>query len=322
MNVEQFRQHPLSSLGHDATEMEMFIFTKHYATDQLVQALVRPLTDYFGFLWSLALQDAKDEPEDGPYKACVLFQDLLMELHEFNEKQIREITRRMIRVCKKTPIGTLLRVIMIANGAIMGNIQRKKSNAPQKIAIPSNETFIYDAIIAVGGLLFSNPDLVKNHALAKDATRDALLNTIYDSFPFEDVIGGLVQDDRFFVTTDETDDFAKEMIEQVTGMNTQQAENYTNQQLTRVAATVTQTIQEKEKEEEKEEEKKPETAPMSDDDLDSDLGFETEREESPRRSRKRRRDYSSEGDDAAGIRVRSPKRPRHSPTRTRFLPAV
>lgn len=245
--------------------IQLFVFTKNYAQQELSHAITRPLTEFFRHLWDLALQDAKEEKKQGPRKRECMYQQRLRLIKQYTDTQITPIVGRILR--DYDTLDTLLHTIIISNGAIMGSFAREKSKIPQKITIPTNAEFIYSVIVEIGSILFTDPLILEDRNATISATEEGIMRTIHKSFPFEHIIAPLVKSHRFYVDTNQgaNQKFAESVLGRVGQMDPDQVAEVTNQQ---VYGEIEQPSVE-------DVEYDAEDNMVADDDIDSDdLGFE------------------------------------------------
>ena len=214
------------------TNPQLYMFTKDFAQTQLLNCLTRPIVSYFRYIYDLAEQDAQKEMVRGNKLVEVMFQRRVIAIQSYDERQLKSITKSILTKCKS--LDTLLRTIMIANGVIMGAFTRDSSRKKQKLEIPTKVEFIRNILINTGSFFFTDPSIVSNASQSREAVRDGITGTIYSSFPFEDIIGPLVNDRKFYVeanSTTEATEFSGELLDRVHQMDGPEVVEYTQEQL-------------------------------------------------------------------------------------------
>ena len=86
-------------------------------------------------------------------------------------------------------------------------------------------------MIEVGAILFVDPNIIEDRGATKSATTDGIMTTIHKSFPFESIIGPLVNSHKFYIDSDEAEEFATTVMDRVDLMDPQQVVDFANQQV-------------------------------------------------------------------------------------------
>ena len=157
-----------------------------------------------------AMTICKQSQEEDKY--LMTFQNILSRIPKWNEEIIKTETNRIIENSGCSYLEDLLTCVHIAQLKILSAIRTGKAQKKVEIDIPKLTNFIHKVYISISRDLYANvflfeknvPPLVfqQNRNRINEYIKDAILNTVRDSIPVENLLRAYL---------DETTDFIKEV---------------------------------------------------------------------------------------------------------------
>ena len=157
-----------------------------------------------------AMTICKQSQEEDKY--LMTFQNILSRIPKWNEEIIKTETNRIIENSGCSYLEDLLTCVHIAQLKILSAIRTGKAQKKVEIDIPKLTNFIHKVYISISRDLYANvflfeknvPPLVfqQNRNKINEYIKDAILNTVRDSIPVENLLRAYL---------DETTDFIKEV---------------------------------------------------------------------------------------------------------------
>lgn len=190
----------------------LLVYTKIYATEQLERFLRHSIERYFKFLEALAIQDANTEPGSGDYKKLVLFQRRVNQIQHYDADRQVDVCDAMVRD-KTAPIDSLLKTILLANSMIIGSFGQSGIEK-HTIRIPTRKVFIMRVLCIAAKEYFTDPGLLESSRAQRAIVTDAIAAAIQDLFPFEELVGPIVNGQHNFHPSTDDRKFAQNMIDQ------------------------------------------------------------------------------------------------------------
>lgn len=193
----------------------LLVYTKIYATEQLERFLRHSIERYFKFLEALAEQDARNEPGAGDYKKLVMFQRRVNQIQHYDADRQVDVCEAMVRD-KSAPIDSLLKTILLANAMIIGSFGQTGIET-HKIKIPSRQVFILRVLCIAAKEYFTDPSILESSRAQRAIVTDSISAAIQDLFPFEELVGPIVNGQQNFHASTSDKQFAQRMVDQSTG---------------------------------------------------------------------------------------------------------
>ena len=157
-----------------------------------------------------AMTICKQSQEEDKY--LMTFQNILSRIPKWNEEIIKTETNRIIENSGCSYLEDLLTCVHIAQLKILSAIRTGKAQKKVEIDIPKLTNFIHKVYISISRDLYANVFLFEknvqplvfqqNRNKINEYIKDAILNTVRDSIPVENLLRAYL---------DETTDFIKEV---------------------------------------------------------------------------------------------------------------
>lgn len=206
----------------------LLVYTKRYATEQLERYLRHSITNYFKFLRELAEQDARTHAGTGKFKKLVLFQHRCNDIQKYDEEKENDVVNAIVRD-KSAPIDSLLKTILLANSMIIGSFGQTGVKR-HKIKIPSRREFVMCCLKFAAKSYFTNPvEVLASGTAQREIVNDAIAAAIQDMFPFEELVGPIVNQHESFHPTGHDQQFAEKMVSDANGFTNNDVEQRAGQ---------------------------------------------------------------------------------------------
>ena len=197
---------------------QLLMYTRDYCTKQLIRALREPTSQYFQFLYTCALDDAKSDPRKGGMKALVKFQERVNKCNSYAEPKLQMISDAFQKH-NTFPLNALVKTILLANAIMIGSFSQD-SLIKRDLVVPSDTQFIHALLRNAGKTYFTDPEgalELGGKSKRFDVVTDAIERTLEELIPLEALVQPITEADSF--APHDAREFADQMIEQADGIS-------------------------------------------------------------------------------------------------------